>query len=87
MISIDLKRSFLCFSILLILNLYYIYKMQFGRNNKDIIPDMNGRTLESFEVQRYLSVQGQESLKMAAQVEKMVKKVHRLDFLSRDWRV
>ena len=48
--------------------------MHFGRSNSGGSYKINGRTIRSIDTQRDLGVQVHRSLKVAAQVEKMVKK-------------
>jgi len=53
-----------------------IYVMHFGRSNTDRKYTVNGRTLQSIDRQRDLGVQVHRSLKVAMQVEKVVKKAY-----------
>ena len=48
--------------------------MHFGRSNVKGSYTINGRTIRSIDTQRDLGVQVHRSLKVAAQVEKVVKK-------------
>ena len=50
--------------------------MHFGRSNTDRKYTVNGRTLKSIDRQRDLGVQIHRSLKVAMQVEKVVKKAY-----------
>ena len=50
--------------------------MHFGRSNSDGSYKINGRTVRSIDTQRDLRVQVHRSLKVAAQVEKVVKKAY-----------
>ena len=50
--------------------------MHFGRSNTDRKYTVNGRTLKSIDRQRDLGVQVHRSLKVAMQVEKVVKKAY-----------
>ena len=50
--------------------------MHFGRSNTDRKYTVNGRTLKSIDRQRDLGVQVHRSLKVATQVEKVVKKAY-----------
>ena len=50
--------------------------MHFGRSNTDRKYTVNGRTLKSIDRQRDLGVQVYRSLKVAMQVEKVVKKAY-----------
>jgi len=58
--------------------------MHFGRSNAGRKYTVNGRTLKSIDRQKDLGVQVHRSLKMAAQVNKVVKKAYgMLAFISR----
>ena len=50
--------------------------MHFGRSNTDRTYTLNGRTLRSIDRQRDLGVQVHRPLKVAMQVEKVVKKAY-----------
>ena len=50
--------------------------MHFGRSNKDRKYTVKGRTRESIDRQRDLGVQAHRSLKVAMQVEKVIKKAY-----------
>ena len=50
--------------------------MHFGRNNGGRSYTINGRAIKSIETQRDRGVQFHKSLKVATQVEKMVKKAY-----------